>query len=172
MNILKILFGASLAIALQACSLPTIHKPYDAPAADFKRVTPIELRVLQTRKFNKPIAEVNKAIETNCKDKNGSGGRFLKCYWWPFEGYYYDDRFRKLIRLTYLVEYDASPDKHSPQDSTIVRMRIYFIKGERQGVRILNEPQVTNPAYYQREFKDLADALFVSAIELTPTEMQ
>lgn len=171
MNALKLIIGTSIALVLQACSLPGIHKPYDAPAADFKSASSVELRVLQTRKFNKPIAEVNKAIETNCKDRNGSSIRYFKCYW-PFDGYYYDDRFRQLIRLTYLVEYDASPDKHSPQESTIVRIRIYFVKGERQSVRMLNEPQVTNPAYYQREFKDLADALFVSAIELNPTEMQ
>jgi len=168
MKVSKLFLLLSLVLLLQACA--SVYRPYSTPSVDFKKTTPLELRMMQTRKFNKPIHVVEAEIKTNCKDKNGKRSGSSECSW-PFDGYYFDPHSRKLERLVYLVEYEVSPDKQSPRDSTLVRMRIYFIKSS-TGFRVNNEPQVTNQAYYQREFKDLADALFVSAIELTPIEMQ
>jgi hypothetical protein len=165
---LKIIGIFILLSALQACT--SVYQPYDAPERDFPEVSAIELRSIQTRKFNKPLSEVAQGIITNCKDKNGNGRLYTSCVW-PFEGYYYSTSLRKLDRLSYRVEYELSQDKQSPTNQTIVRMRIYFIKSS-SGYRGNNEPQVTNVKYYQREFKDIADTLFVSAIELAPIEMQ
>jgi hypothetical protein len=168
MRALPVVAVLALSLLLQACG--SIYRPYDNPNEEFKKVSAIELRSIQTRKFNKSFDEVEAGIVTNCKDKNGNGSSSTSCTW-PFNGYYFDRNSRKLERLTYRVEYEVTPDKQSPRNSTLVRMRIYFIQSS-TGFRSNNEPQVTNPAYYQREFKDLADTLFVSAIELTPVEMQ
>ncbi len=168
MRYLRLITLVNITFLLQACT--GLYRPYDNPATDFPKVTAIELRTIQTRKFNKPLNEVAQGIVTNCKDKDGNGRTYTACAWWPYEGYYFNRTLREFEKLSYRVEYELTPDKVSPTSQTIVRMRIYFPKSK-SGYRS-DEPQVTNAGYYQREFKDLADTLFISAIELTPAEMQ
>jgi len=55
---------------------------------------------------------------------------------------------------------------------TTVRMRISWSEDPIEGRVGGGSAQTTNPIFYQSNFKELADGLFIDAIELTPAEMQ
>ena len=65
----------------------------------------------------------------------------------------HDDMMKQVSNIKYEVVALNSKE-------TVVRMRIYNLKGE----------QITKPDLYSQEFKKVGDALYVQAIELTPAE--
>lgn len=74
----------------------------------------------------------------------------------------------KFANITY--ELDWNPNNNS---ETYVRLRITWSEDARRGVSIgSTTKQTTNPIFYQSNFKELADGLFIDAIQLTPAEMQ
>jgi hypothetical protein len=60
----------------------------------------------------------------------------------------------------YIIEVDQSTD------FTVVRARIYVYSS------INPEVQLTDPGKYSRFFKNIADQLFIEAIQLDPVEMR
>lgn len=158
-------------------------------------VTPLQLRSLQTRKFTKPIGEVGEAIKTDGEDrgractifpgpqplnakvalpklagqctlkaKPAKTGGATAASFIPFVGGLValgmqsaamDEMYAQVSN----IKYDMTGTK---PDETVVRMRIYNLKQE----------QITDPEIYSKEFKGIADAMFIQAIELTPAEQQ
>jgi len=108
----------------------------------------IELKLIQTRRFNKSVREVNEAIIGLNKDQN------IRC------------QLIFSIKCG-LVEYETSEMQIRGNDTsalpaTEVRIRIRN-KFDRQIYSIEN---------YQALFKELADGLFVDSIQLNPAQMQ
>lgn len=186
-------FSFLLIIALTACSTPPPPWVYPFGSASntfFASKTSLELKILQTRKFNKSFNEVMKAIESDCKDRGGAffnttdnaqcnlsnlGNQFAffdfqkKIYFFGIS-YKYEitdgsKQLQKFLRTGNIKDY--------PEDlnlSSIVRMRIYF--DTTRLVRNINlNSQITDISFYQYQFRKLADALFTNAIELSPQEM-
>jgi hypothetical protein len=61
-----------------------------------------------------------------------------------------------------------SLDTNYPESTTTtLRVRVSNFLNRSQG-----EAQSTDPAVYNKIFKEIADGLFIDAIELTPAEMQ
>ena len=65
---------------------------------------------------------------------------------------------------------ESNPNNNT---ETYVRLRINWSEDAYRGVSVgLATKQTTNPIFYQGNFKELADGLFIDAIQLTPAEMQ
>lgn len=158
-------------------------------------VTPLQLRALQTRKFTKPIGEVGEAIKTDGEDrgractiysgpqplnakvvlpklagqctlkaKPAKTGGATAASFIPFIGGLVAAGMQsaamdEMYAQVSSIKYDMTGTK---PDETVVRMRIYNLKQE----------QITDPEIYSKEFKGIADAMFIQAIELTPAEQQ
>ena len=129
----------------------------------FRNLTPLQLNVMQTRKFNKPFMEVANGISTMCKD---SGGSFttsdaLDCNFpvnriFMFSG---SDSKNNHFHVKYFLE--------AKEQATIVRIRMY---GSNSFIG-KDTPQFAIDSLYQAQFKKVADALFVQAIPFNPQEM-
>lgn len=181
----------------------------------FPEVSRIELRAMQTRKFNKTPSEVFSAIKSLCADKNGDFSGMFPTYKgvgkvigetktpigpnaysseYKYESYVKDEVSSRLpitcSRPTGLgegafslndksgiykfanVTYDLDWNPNNISE-TFVRLRITWSEDVRRGVSIgSTTKQTTNPIFYQSNFKELADGLFIDAIQLTPAEMQ
>jgi hypothetical protein len=182
-----------LIFALTACATPPSPWVYPFGSASntfFASKTSLELKQLQTRKFNKSTNEVHKAIEVDCKDRGGDFfgvGVSARCTFRNLGKTYAFIDYQKNIAffgITYKYELtDGSKQlqkfiltgdpKDYPKDlnlSTIVRMRMYF-DDQGRGRNINTDSQITDISYYQFQFKKLADALFTNAIELSPQEI-
>lgn len=156
----------------------------------------LELRAMQTRKFAKSPQTVAIAINELYKDKNQQClGVQAPTYACPS-----GVSVSKVINgkpTTYCANSDGTPaaeqklikhaalspdgfcmgagykttfaiDTNYPESSTTtLRVRV---SNYRPGSP--TETQSTNPAVYNKIFKEIADGLFIDAIELTPTEMQ
>lgn len=181
----------------------------------FPEVSRVELRAMQTRKFNKTPNEIFSAIKSLCADKNGVFSGMLPVYRgsgkitgetrtpigpnaysieYKYEKYEKDERFNlipitcsrpttlgggafslndkpgiyKFANISY--ELDWNPNNNV---ETYVRIRINWSEDAHRGVRMgATTNQTTNPIFYQGNFKELADGLFIDAIQLTPAEMQ
>jgi len=108
----------------------------------------IELKLIQTRRFNKSVREVNEAIIGLNKDKN------IRC-----------DLISSI--KCGLVEYETGEMQVGSTDtSSLVATEVR--------IRIRNkfDRQIYSIEYYQVLFKELADDLLVDSIQLTPAEMQ
>jgi hypothetical protein len=165
--------------------------------------TRIQLRALQTRKFNKSSGDVVTAIIELYKDKNiqcyGSGPRATPTgvysepiEWQMIAGKQHPSKFGQFtkgykvtpgelscvnnhkfeISFTIPENTDGKPYVYNANygDSfkeTIVRVRIY-----QQDKKTYQLKQIYTEADYQKVFKEIADGLFIDAIQLTPAEMQ
>lgn len=133
-------------------------------------VTRLELQSMQTRKFMKNPVAVANAIEGLAKDTGGtcvSVGALVSSHvavksYNKVSGATCVDKVGKSdaalgiqsLRTDYEFSWDTS------KKFTILRARIY-----------VNTVQSENPARYQRLFKDIADSLFIDAIEINPARM-
>lgn len=174
----------------------------------FPEVSRVELKAIQTRKFNKSPKEVFSAIKSLCADKSGLFSGALPVYKGigkPLgsnkktnvsndEEVKYSEYERvgdsplNCIRKTGLgggqFRISNSPEERyrfavlgyelswNPADAkeTIVRMRIRWSRFNMIGGG--TSEQTTAATFYQTNFKELADGMFIDAIQLTPAEMQ
>jgi hypothetical protein len=163
-----------------------------------QEVSQIQLRVMQTRKFLKPIGEVAAAIKLNGDDDgaqcSGSGAFMMSQYKIPGmkvdntgvfncrnkianQGNPYQSRANQdIVSLFKAIgsavnqqsgDIEVATSKfelsaNAQNTETTVRMRLYDRSNE----------QIKVDAPYAKEFKKLADGLFVQAIELNPQEQQ
>lgn len=203
---------AALIFSITVTSFANSSEPKKVIEENFPQPSRLELRAMQTRKFNKPsgqiiksIIELNKDRDISCSgaditfgfvglrygdprwktSKEGIKQEIYKGYFKSFEAIYpgvincangyqfeltvdpianadgsefvYDD-FRELSKWTGYAAYNY-PGKPK---TTIVRLRIKKSDGK----------QSFNPERYQEVFKEIADGVFVDAIQLTPAEMQ
>lgn len=155
-------------------------------AQDSASVTPVALRAMQSRQFNKPANEVIKAINNDCVDNNGTGSvmpirqigsnvmggqgtcamqlkmpQTSALSFIPILGAVKamqdsDDMMKSVSRITYDVQEGADGK------SSIVRMRGYSVKND----------QVTNPQFYAEKFKNLGDAIFTEGLAINPATQQ
>ena len=149
-------------------------------------ISRIELRTMQTRKFRKsPIAVVSAINELNKDKGNSCSGLEVPTY--KCEGTFKDVSVGNAIvkkciasdgvssalvktsgnngvcknKSGQISTYDI--DSNYPSTSeTIVRIRLSDN----------NNPQLTDPQIYSKLFKEIADGLFIDAIQLSPAEMQ
>jgi hypothetical protein len=146
---------------------------YDAKVI-FPEVSRIQLRAIQTRKFKKSSTEVVSAIKSMCADANGqfSNMNSITCVRRTSMGggmFSINDKpgIYKLTLLKY--EVDSNPSNNT---ETTVRLRINWLENDFDAVLGNGSKQTTNAIFYQTNFKELADGLFIDAIELSPAEMQ
>lgn len=146
----------------------------------FPATTPINLKVIQTRKFAKPLIDVAEAIDISCKDRNAINKSLIKatargnCIFPPeykskyTPKYSATDYLGKSTPLSLKYEYELIPS--DDKKYTIVRIRAYF---HSYGIKDSEtSKQITNPKFYSEEFKTIADSLFVNAIEINPQEVK
>lgn len=131
-------------------------------------VTPLQLKVMQTRKFMKPSLEVSKAAAedgeslgaTRCINhialrsdpKNHRSGE-VSCMFMPKISMF-SHGTDSITRITY----EITPN----QDDTETTVRIKMLKNWK-------EPKpVTEPEEYAKRFKSIGDLIFIEAIPLTP----
>ena len=145
----------------------------------FPETSPIKLKVIQTRRFSKPFIEVAKAIETSCKDRNELSKSYIsnllkgECVFPPEYKSKYTPKYsafnflNEATPLSLKYEYEISTDD---KKFTVVRIRAYF---SAYGIKDSEKSrQITNPTFYNNEFKLIADSLFVNAVELNPDEIK
>lgn len=155
----------------------------------------LELRAMQSRKFDKPPQDVAKSINELYKDKSqqcvGVAAPVMTC-----SSGIMMRRFLNGKQSNFCANPNGSPaadqqmikhpsqtdgfcfgqgfkatfsiDPGNPsQTSTILRIRIADLKNSTSA-----ESQITDPQAYSLLFKEIADGLFIDAIVLTPAEMQ
>lgn len=136
---------------------------------DFKRPSSLEQRVMQTRKFTKSRNEVIKGIKSWA---DATGARLLSDTMLnlalqlntpsPVEAMI--ELPIKNTKYTLIIKLEL--DSKSPKATeTIVRMRTYV------GL-VSPKYELFNTKIYQDMFRQLADEMFASAIELEPAEQQ
>lgn len=152
---------------------------------DDKKITRIELRAIQSRRFLKPPEAITNAIIALNKD-NGNKCAAIAPIEYKCEGEIKNNSSGskiciandgnspgKIIKIDKLedgycqdrrgVKYSYEMDYNYPNNTeTTLRIRISTQK----------IPQATNVEIYNSAFKEIADGLFIDAIELTPAEMQ
>ena len=137
-----------------------------APAyalADDDEVTPLQLKVMQTRKFMKPIKEVAKAAQ---EDGESLGARCIQikntaqnpddgisgtvtCHFMPNVS-----NSSQPVNLVYEL---SAPPKNN---ETTVRIKISSNWAEPKPVK--------DPEVYAKRFKSIGDLIFIEAIPLSP----
>ena len=159
-------------------------------------VSRLELRAMQTRKFLKSPQAVASSISELYKDKNQqclgvkppvyacpSGISMTKTIKGKPVSYCANPDGTPAVDQQMIKRSDLSPDgfcvgggykttfsidtNYPESTTTTLRIRISNFKAGNP-----SETQVTNPAAYSKVFKEIADGLFIDAIELTPAEMQ
>jgi hypothetical protein len=136
-------------------------------------VTPLQLKVMQSRKFNKSLQELSEAVKTNMEDSGGS------CY--PKSVNQYECRFMKGIKglsgtdfipifgtLSRMSDMEKAEkeisrvtfevDTKDMENGITVRMRMYSGR--------MADKQITDPQIYSKKYKEIADTLFTNAIPL------
>ncbi len=182
-----------------ACRVGSAHEAYfDCGTApdNSPQVSRLELRAMQTRKFAKPPQAVASSINELYKDKNQQClGVQAPTYACPS-----GISISKAINgkpTTYCANPDGTPAAEQKMIKHVALSPDGFCMGGRYKttfsldtnypesttttlrVRVSDftigsptETQSTNPAVYNKIFKEIADGLFIDAIELTPAEMQ
>lgn len=176
-NIVKLLTKHCISLGITCLAAATF-------AAD--DVTPLQLKMMQTRKFMKSPAEVVKALKTTNEDLGGQCNIYPpatgkeptfamagtgQCMFMknrmnavnmiPFIGLIKSaadavDEAKSISQIKFDIE---SADKGN---ATIVRMRLFT------GAYMDNN-QATDPALYDLKFKEVADTMFIEAIPLNHT---
>jgi hypothetical protein len=155
----------------------------------------LELRALQSRKFNKSPTVVAKSINELYKDKSqqcvGVTAPVMTCSTGIMtsrvingkQKTYCSNPNGSLAADQHLIKHPSQTDGFcfgqdlrttftidagdSSQTTTILRIRIADLK---KGTSAAT--QITDPKAYSLIFKEIADGLFIDAINLTPAEMQ
>lgn len=130
----------------------------------FQELTPLQLKVMQTRKFNKPFSQVAAGIKTMCDDSSAK--------------FQVTDTLQCTFPVNKIFMITGSPNKNNhfivkyfletKGQDTIVRIRMY---GTFRNFGSPETAQFTNDSLYQAQFKKIADSLFINAIPLNPQEM-
>ena len=166
------------------------------PGGAKAEVSRLELRAMQTRKFLKSPQAVVNSINELYKDKNQqclgvkppmyacpSGISMTKTIKGKPASFCANPDGTPAADQQMIKRSDLSPDgfcvgggykttfsietNYPESTTTTLRVRITNYK-----VGNPTETQVTNPAAYSKVFKEIADGLFIDAIELAPAEMQ
>lgn len=137
--------------------------------------TRLELRMMQSRQFSKPPLQVANAIDAFWKDYGGS------CMAEPYVeialkmkktqtqhpigcGSVRTKDYDKSIGImSFLVFYEISWDPKMTNTTVRARMQL--------GGPKYNFATSENPEIYSKHFKEIADTLFIEAIELNPAKM-
>ena len=132
-----------------------------------KNVTPLELRVLQSRLFKTKISNLSIAINTFMKDVGGNcwNKTQLTIGAASQQNIFNSDIETNEIECRsqnkqFNIEFDSVPD------GNLVRARIYTSGSMVQLV------QITDPKEYSYFFKQIADQLFIEAIQINPAEIR
>lgn len=151
----------------------TLAATFIAPFSAFadEEVTPLQLKVMQTRKFMKPSGEVAKAASEDGESAGArqcinqiamlqqrSPGKNLRsgdvhCIFMPKISVFSHgtDSITK-------INYEITPNQDDTE--TTVRMKIL--------VNWKEPKPVTDPEVYAKRFKNMGDLIFIEAIPLTP----
>lgn len=171
---------STIFFALSLCGISSVG------SVSAQEVTRLQLKVMQTRIFLKHPAEITKAIMTLGKDIGGRcqgippmfmGGKQLpdsgvvNCIFLPKPASLNILHFIPVVGWALIAANDLSQSKGTVisyemeakpgTDETIVRMRIY---GDPDGMK----NQIEDPIVYRQAFKELADGLFIDALEISP----
>jgi hypothetical protein len=169
-------------ITVGGCAVPVTQ-----PAS---KATPLQLRVIQTRIFEKPANEVVAAIKEFCEDAGGGGafnaplvidGTTISA----FDSYCHirggstkeqtagEKFFDTLVgstaqtmkeRMDAKFDYQQMKFEIKPKgNKTVVRMRLHRINPVTS-----THDQIENAEVYSKWFKRIGDALYVSAIQIDP----
>ena len=179
LNIVKHHIDRNFYLFLPILIVFTLGFSFESFADEQSSVTPIQLKVLQTRKFSKSPEEVVEAISTNCEDLGGtaqvaapqsrnSSGKGICLMQQKSRGISplnfvpiigsiaalsdLNKMYKNIGQIKYEVRTNAD------RSETTVRIRMYS----------LQEGQVTDPEVYSTHFKKIADSLFIQAIEIDP----
>lgn len=134
-----------------------------------EEVTPLQLKVMQTRKFMKPSAEAAKAASEDGESmgarqcinqiamyKREANGKNLRpgevhCLYMPKNVLFSSGDISR-------VTYEITPNQDDTE--TTVRMKIF--------VNWKEPKPVTDPEVYAKRFKNMGDLIFIEAIPLSP----
>lgn len=183
----------AIAFAIGAC--------VTSPAcADDNKVTPLQLRTMQTRKFSKPIDEVIEAIKTGGEDAGykcqlnvqpvvGPDGKFEnsraqgQCILNPKTdsskqgvamGAAFIPLFGGLIAAG--IQAQATAEYLDQMHTVKYDLKVDKKDGGAVVLRMraynVKQDQITNPEVYSKQFKMYGDALFIQAIEINPAEQE
>ncbi|AQA20031.1 hypothetical protein BST95_19075 [Halioglobus japonicus] len=137
------------------------------PSLASAELTPLEMRVMQTRIFEKANPEVIESLRTLCEDLGALGtkvaadGVRARCIWTAevkpgfFKAKIPEGQLAK-------IDYVASDIEN---DSTTVRLRVYFWEMKGHSPTMI---QSVDTASYSQYFKTIADYLFIESIDWTP----
>ena len=158
-------------------------------------VTPLQLRVMQTRKFLKPAGEVAKAIKENGADAGGTCGviapKFINgaqiegtgsgtCSFPHVPTVKNRTNAANFVPIVGLFKSSSDISKMKADmdaASTAIAKAAYEISADPDSTetvvrmrlyRKYGTEQITDSAAYSEAFNKLADSLFIQAIEITP----
>ena len=131
----------------------------------FPELTPLQLKAMQTRKFNKPVAQVARGIKTMCDDSGARYGISIDALQCTFP-----------VNRIFLITGSTNKNNHfivkyfleDAGYNTILRIRMY---GTFRNFGSPETAQFTIDSLYQAQFNKIADSLFINAIPLNPQEM-
>jgi len=146
---------------------------FNSSIAFSQDVTPLQLKVMQSRKFNKSIDELFEAVKTNMEDSGGTcyekGKNQFECRFMKgFRGMSGTDFIPIVGFLTRLSDEDkiakeiskVSFDSDTKDVANGITIRIRMYSGR------MADKQISNPEIYSKKFKEIADTLYTNAIPL------
>jgi len=132
-----------------------------------KNVTPLELRVLQSRLFKTTASNLIGAINTFVRDVGGDCQNKSQLKLGSFSGIIDKDFGIEVNEIEcralgkqFNIEFNQIPS------GVLMRTRIYAPDSVNRQI------QITDPREYADFFKQIADQLFIEAIEINPAEMR
>jgi hypothetical protein len=164
--------------------------------SDDGKITPLQLRTIQTRKFSKPIDEIIEAVKTGGEDAGyrcflnlipsvGSDGKVDRsraqgqCVLNPKasgQGAAMGAAFIPIFGGLISAGLQAQANSEYLEQMHTIK---YEMKGDKDAGVVLRmraynvkQDQITNPEVYSKQFKMLGDALFIQAIEINPAEQE
>tara|TARA_R110002126_G_scaffold122634_7_gene264448 strand:+ start:2223 stop:2699 length:477 start_codon:yes stop_codon:yes gene_type:complete len=135
------------------------------------QITPMEMRIIQTRLFEKPPREVYNALSSLCNDMSlQAGGIFsqggLQCLNIGMPDYKQGWTGKIKIKPGQIFRIQFSCEQPCDVDAdkkTVVRTRIHYY-----GEKVNEHVQSVDPADYSKIFDQIGQYLFIEAIEWTP----
>ena len=139
-------------------------------------MTPLELKVMQTRVFTAPPKEVSTAIGDMCKDLDaafvapvgGANSGTVTCSFTmatPKVGL-----LGIKVKKGVVGKIEASLSWKDDKESTIVRLRLSRYGDDKS--TWMQMKQSKNPTLYQTYFRSIADYMFIDAIEWSPASQE